>query len=89
VIADRRAGSAPSSFASRHGHLPDPASLADLKLLWLGVGNRDALIRVSAGMHAHLQSRGVPHIWRVDESGHDTAAMSSNLYHFVQRLFRE
>ena len=68
--------------------VPEPAALAGLKLLWLGVGNRDALIRVSQGVHGRLVETGVPHSWRVDENGHDTAAMSSNLYHFVQRLFR-
>ena len=69
--------------------VPDPAALRSLKLLWVGVGNRDALIRVSQGVHGHLVEKGVPHFWRVDESGHDTAAMSSNFYHFVQRLFKE
>jgi enterochelin esterase-like enzyme len=69
--------------------VPDPAALANLKLLWLGVGNHDALIRVAQGVHAHLVEKGVPHFWRVDENGHDTAAMSSNLYHFVQKLFKE
>lgn len=67
----------------------DPTALRSLQLLWLGVGNRDALIRVSLGVHAHLLEHGVPHVWRVDENGHDTAAMSSNLYHFAQRLFKD
>lgn len=68
--------------------VPDRAALGSLKLLWLGVGNHDALIRVAQGVHARLVETGVPHVWRVDESGHDTAAMSSNFYHFVQRLFK-
>lgn len=69
--------------------VPDPSALRSLKLLWVGVGNRDVLIRVSLGVHAHLLEHDVPHIWRVDENGHDTAAMSSNLYHFAQRLFKD
>ena len=69
--------------------IPDPTALGSLKLLWLGVGNRDALIRVSQGVHGHLLEKGFPHFWRVDESGHDTAVMSSNLYHFVQHLFKD
>jgi hypothetical protein len=46
-------------------------------------------MRVSMGVHTHLRETGVPHLWRLDGSGHDTAVMSSNFYHFVQRLFRE
>ena len=67
----------------------DPSALRDLKLFWLGVGNRDPLMRVSMGVHEHLLETDVPHLWRLDGSGHDTAVMSSNFYHFVQRLFRE
>jgi enterochelin esterase-like enzyme len=67
----------------------DPAALKQLKLLWLSVGNHDNLIRVSQGMHAHLQAQGVPHVWRVDTNGHDTAEMSHSFYHFAQVLFRE
>jgi enterochelin esterase-like enzyme len=69
--------------------VPDPASLRQLKLLWLSVGNHDNLIRVSRGMHDYLQEKRVPHIWRVDTNGHDTAEMSNSLYHFAQLLFRE
>jgi enterochelin esterase-like enzyme len=67
----------------------DPKALGQLKLLWLSVGNHDNLIRVSQGMHGYLQEKRVPHVWRVDTNGHDTAEMSSSLYHFAQLLFRE
>jgi len=69
--------------------VPDPAGLGQLKLLWLSVGNHDNLIRVSRGMHDYLQEKRVPHVWRVDTNGHDTAEMSHSLYHFAQLLFRE
>ena len=69
--------------------IPDPTALGQLKLLWLSVGNHDNLIRVSRGMHDYLQEKRVPHVWRVDTNGHDTAEMSNSLYHFAQRLFRE
>ena len=69
--------------------IPDPAALKQLKLLWLSVGNRDNLFRVSKGMHDYLTEKGVPHIWRVDTNGHDTGVMSSSLYHFAQKLFKE
>ena len=69
--------------------IPDPAALKQLKLLWLSVGNRDNLFRVSKGVHDYLTEKGVPHIWRVDTNGHDTGVMSSSLYHFAQKLFKE
>ena len=69
--------------------VPDPAALTSLKLLWLSVGNRDNLLRVSRGVHDYLKEKGVAHIWRVDTNGHDTAEMSHSLYHFAQRLFKE
>ena len=56
--------------------IPDPAALKQLKLLWLSVGNRDNLLRVSKGVHDYLTEKGVPHIWRVDTNGHDTGVMS-------------
>jgi enterochelin esterase-like enzyme len=68
--------------------VPDPTALGRLKLLWLSVGNHDNLIRVSKGMHDYLQEKRVPHVWRVDINGHDTAEMSHSLYHFAQLLFR-
>lgn len=69
--------------------VPDSAALGQLKLLWLSVGNHDNLIRVSRGVHDYLREKRVPHVWRVDTNGHDTAEMSHSLYHFAQLLFRE
>lgn len=69
--------------------VPDPAAVKQLKLLWLSVGNHDNLLRVSRGMHDYLRQQGVPHVWRVDTNGHDTAEMSHSLYHVAQLLFRE
>jgi enterochelin esterase-like enzyme len=69
--------------------IPDPAALKSLKLLWLSVGTRDNLMRVNRGVHAYLQEKGVPHIWRMDGNGHDTAEMSHSLFHFAQLLFKE
>lgn len=69
--------------------ITDPQALKTLNLLWLSVGNRDNLIRVSQGVHAYLLEKNVPHIWRVDTNGHDTGAMSHGLYHFAQLLFKK
>ena len=69
--------------------LPDPTIAKKLNLLWLACGNKDGLIRVSQGVHNYLKEKGVSHVWHVDGNGHDTAEMSNNLYHFVQRIFKE
>ncbi len=69
--------------------LPDPgAAKAQLKLLFIACGNKDGLIDVSQGVHRYLQAHGVPHLWHVDDHGHDGDAWGSYLYYFAQRVFR-
>lgn len=69
--------------------LPDPAAAqAQLKLLFIACGNQDGLIDVSQGVHRYLQAHDVPHLWHVDDHGHDAEAWGSHLYHFAQRIFR-
>jgi enterochelin esterase-like enzyme len=69
--------------------VPDPAAARDkLKLLWVACGNKDGLIRISQGVHAHLKANDVPHVWHVDGNGHDPTEWKNNLHLFVQRLFR-
>jgi enterochelin esterase-like enzyme len=69
--------------------VPDPAAAAkELRLLWLGCGNKDGLIRISQGVHAYLKEKGVPHVWHVDGNAHDATEWKNNLYLFVQRIFR-
>jgi hypothetical protein len=59
-----------------------------LKLLYLSCGNKDVLINISQGVQRHLKKHEVPHLWNVDDHGHDGASWGSNLYHFAQKLFR-
>ena len=69
--------------------LPDPAAAREkLRLLYLSCGNKDGLINISQGVHAFLKEHGVPHVWNVDDHGHDGDTWGSNLYQFVQRIFR-
>jgi len=69
--------------------VPDPAAAREkLKILWLGCGNKDGLIRISQGVHAYLKEHDVPHIWHVDSHGHDGTEWSKNLYLFAQQLFK-
>ena len=70
--------------------LPDPdAAKEKLKLLWLGCGSKDGLIRVSQGVHQYLKEQEIPHIWHVDGNAHDDTEWANNLYLFVQHIFEE
>ena len=69
--------------------VPDPAAARErLKLLYLSCGNKDGLISISQGVHVHLKKHDVPHVWNVDDHGHDGPTWGNNLYHFAQKLFR-
>jgi enterochelin esterase-like enzyme len=69
--------------------VPDPAAVkSQLKLLWLSSGNKDDLIFISQGVHSYLKEKGVPHVWHVDENGHDEKTWRNNLYLFAQRIFQ-
>jgi len=80
--------SAPNTKQPPSALLPDPAAARQLKLLWLGCGNRDGLIRISQGVHNYLKENGVPHIWHVDGNAHDNTEWDNNLYLFSQRIFK-
>ena len=80
--------SAPNTKQPPSALLPDPAAAKQLKLLWLGCGNRDGLIRISQGVHAYLKENGIPHVWHVDGNAHDTTEWDNNLYLFSQRIFK-
>ncbi|HEX6706185.1 MAG TPA: alpha/beta hydrolase-fold protein [Albitalea sp.] len=69
--------------------LPD-ADLARrrLALLYLSCGIQDGLIRLSQDFHRYLKQHDIPHVWNVDEHGHDRESWADNLHHFAQRLFR-
>lgn len=69
--------------------LPEPEKAKEqLKLLWLSCGNKDGLIRISQGVHAYLKEKEVPHVWHVDEHGHDFQHWKKALYNFAQLIFK-
>ncbi len=68
--------------------VPDPAAAREqLRLLYLSSGNKDGLINISQGVHVYLKEHNVPHIWNVDDHGHNADTWGSNLYHFAQLVF--
>jgi enterochelin esterase-like enzyme len=48
----------------------------------------DGLMRISRGVHAHLKDKGVPHVWHVDDNGHDPTHWGNGLFYFAQKIFR-
>jgi sialate O-acetylesterase len=69
--------------------LPDLlAAKEQLELLWLGCGSKDGLIGVSQRVHKHLKEQEVPHVWHVDDNGHDDVEWANNLYLFSQHIFK-
>ena len=63
------------------------AARRQLKLVYLSCGKRDGLINVSQSMHRELRDLGIPHLWNVDEFGHDRESWAENLFHFARHLF--
>lgn len=69
--------------------VPDPEKATkQLKLLYISCGNKDGLIRISQGVHAHLKEKNVPHLWHVDEYAHDFQHWKNGLYNFAQLIFK-
>ncbi len=79
--------SAPDTRQPPTALAPDPSVPKQLKLVWLGCGNKDGLIRISQAVHQYLKENGVPHVWHVDSNAHDTTEWDNNLYLFSQHLF--
>jgi enterochelin esterase-like enzyme len=62
---------------------------AQLRLLYVSCGDKDGLLPVSEGVHALLEEKKVPHVWRViPGGGHDFRVWKSDLYHLAKLLFR-
>ncbi len=69
--------------------VPDPDKAKDkLKLLVVTCGNKDGLFHISKGVHAYLKEKDVPHVWHVDDQGHDPTHWANALHFFMQKIFR-
>jgi enterochelin esterase-like enzyme len=71
--------------------IKDPAEAAKgLRLLYVACGDMDGLLRISRGVHAMLDEKKVPHVYRViPGGGHDFRVWRSDLYYFARLVFRE
>ena len=69
--------------------IPSPAVAREqLKLIYVSCGNKDGLFGGPQHLHVYLKEHNIPHIWNVDDGGHDRETWANNLYHFTQRIFR-
>ncbi len=69
--------------------VPDAAAaMKQLKLLYVSCGDKDGLIRISQGLHAHLKEKNVPHVWHVDQHGHDFEHWKKGLFNVSQLVFK-
>ena len=69
--------------------VPDPTTTnARVRLLFLACGSRDRLFSVPQRLHVDLVARQVPHLWHVDDHGHDADEWRQAFYHFAQLIFR-
>ena len=84
-------------FSSAPNTKPPAALIKDhataakqLRLLYVACGDMDGLLRISQGVHAMLDEKKVPHVYRVIPGGrHDFNVWKSDLYYFAQLVFRE
>jgi enterochelin esterase-like enzyme len=68
---------------------PDPDKAKKvLKVLWISCGNKDGLMTFSLRTHQFCKEKGIPHIWHVDDNGHDMNHWKNSLYWFAQQLFK-
>lgn len=56
--------------------------------IFISCGNKDGLMHVSQKVHRHLKQHNIPHVWHVDNHGHDGTHWKHSLYWFVQTLFK-
>jgi enterochelin esterase-like enzyme len=69
--------------------IPDSAAAKEkLKLLMVTCGSKDGLFHVSKGVRTFLKDKEIPHVWHVDDHGHDPAHWASALYNFTLKVFR-
>ncbi len=58
------------------------------RLLWLSVGNRDEVVGARmAELGALLTKKRIPHVFRINDGGHEPKVWMSDLYYFAPMLF--
>jgi enterochelin esterase-like enzyme len=58
------------------------------RLIWIGVGQDDFLLKQNQEFHAWLEGKQVPHEWHVTDGAHEWPVWRSYLEEFLQKIFR-
>jgi enterochelin esterase-like enzyme len=59
-----------------------------LKVLWISCGDADGLLNFSKRTHDYLYENKVPHIYYLEQGGHDFKVWKNGLFMFSQLLFK-
>lgn len=69
--------------------IPDAVELMNYaSLIWLSCGDKDPLVQFTTSMHQYLEKNDVPHIYYIEEGGHDFDVWKNDIYHFSTLLFK-
>ena len=71
------------------GALANPAKLnQQLRLLWIGIGSDDFLLKPVTGSHEALDKAGIKHVWVESSGAHVWTVWRKYLAEFAPRLFQ-
>ena len=81
-------GVAPDEAVAKAIFADAAATNAKLKLLWIGCGKEDFLLKRNEDLTARLKENGIAHEWHLTEGGHSWPVWRDYLADFLPRLFQ-
>ncbi len=70
--------------------IPAPEQMRQrFSLIWLSCGSQDQLLGISQKTQRFLREHQIPHLWNLDDHGHDPSHWKHNLYHFCRLVFNQ
>jgi enterochelin esterase-like enzyme len=70
--------------------IPSPEQArSQFNLIWLSCGSKDQLLGISQRTQRFLSAQQIPHLWNVDQHGHDPSHWKHNLYNFCRLVFNK
>jgi enterochelin esterase family protein len=58
------------------------------RVLWIGVGREDGLLKRNQAFHEWLEQKGIRHTWVLSEGGHEWPVWRAYLPQFLELAFR-
>ena len=75
-------------LAVRFPQLVAAAKLGSPKLLWIGIGKDDFLLKRNEAFTASLKAKDIPFTWSLTQGGHEWFVWRAYLAEFLQKIFR-